>query len=84
MEMELTTEKEDERSQNKPQTAANGRGQINDQTAANSNQAVDNGEQEQPASRQSRYGRQLPPPPPPPQLTLEIMTHRLSKDIFKE
>ena len=79
MEMELTTEKEDERSQNKPQTAANERGQINDQTAANSNRAVDNGEQEQPASRKSRYGQQLRP-----RLTLGIMTHQLSKDIFKK
>ena len=77
MDMELTTEKEDERGQNKQQTAANERGQNNDRTAANSNQADENGEREQPASRQSRYGR--PPPPPPPRLTLEIMTHRWTK-----
>ena len=64
MDMELTTEKEDERGQNKLKTAANERGQNNDRTAANSNQADENGEREQPASRhaQSRYGRQLRPP----------------------
>ena len=61
MEKELTTEKEDERGQNKPQNAANERSLNIDQTAANSNQAVENGERELSASRQSRCGRQIRP-----------------------
>ena len=65
MEIELT-EKEDERGQNKDQTAYH---------QQNSSQTVENGEREQPASRQSSKGQ-----PPHPRLALEIMTHRRTKE----